>query len=161
MLTATQLAALKSELLTDPRGYGYAGKQDTDIETALNTVRDGTAGTVPANPTGGSPAGLASGVITVNKGSISTQDLVECVVQSEMPTNAASRDWLLMVCAGERVRVDAGSTTRTGLLALFAQNSTTRTALTAIATKPGSRAEELLGVGVTPTYLDVAAARNA
>lgn len=142
-------ATLKTELTTDPRAYGYAplynSGNDQGLADLLNTVRDGTNGTA----------------ISLNRGTISTQELVEAIVQSEMPTNASQRDWLLMVCSGARVRVDTGSTARSGLLAIFAAGSTTRANLTAASSRNGSRAEELFGLNTFVTADDIARARSS
>src|SRR5690242_9699909 len=50
MLTAAQIATLKTELQTDPRGYGYnaAARNDTDMASRINAVRDGS--NPPASP---------------------------------------------------------------------------------------------------------------
>ena len=107
-LTTAQYQALKAEITTDPRAYGWAALynagNNTGLAAALNLPRTG------AN---GGPA------ISLNRGTISAQELVEAIVQSEMPSNANQRDWLIMVAAGARVRVDTGSTARSGLLAIF------------------------------------------
>jgi hypothetical protein len=140
--------ALKTELTTDPRSYGYAAALAVSDQAAadlLNVVRDGT---------NGGPA------ISVNRGTISSQELVEAVVQSEMPSNANQRDWLIMVASGERVRVDTGSTARAGLLAIFGAPTVTRANLTAVSQQVGSRGEELFGVGTVVTGSDVDAARQ-
>lgn len=143
-------AALKAELTgADPRGYGYAaliaaGVYQT-VADRLNLSRDGT---------NGGPA------ISINRGTIPTQELVEAVVQSEMPSNASQRDWLIMVASGVQVRVDAGSTARAGLLAIFGAATTTRANLTAASSRPGSRAEELFGAAVHITASDVDQALN-
>ena len=138
---------LAAEITSDPNGYGLVALRDAGndqgISDALNLVRTG------AN---GGPA------ITVNRGTISTQELVEAVVQSEMPTNASQRDWLIMLASGTRVRVDTGSTARAGLLAIFGAATTTRANLTAVSSRPGSRAEQLFGVGTQITNADVATA---
>ena len=146
--------ALKSELQTDPAALGYApllaaGAQN-QLAAVLNFLRDGTTA-CPVN-------NVVGAAISVNRGTIETQELVEAVVQSEMPTNAAQRDWLLMVCAGNRVRVDTGSTARAGLLAIFAAGTTTRANLTTVASRTGSRAEQLFGAGTSVTDSDVARA---
>jgi hypothetical protein len=146
-LTTTQLAALTNEINTDPRAYGYSSLKatgnDQGLADALNLARDGTN---------------IGPVISVNRGSISTQELVEAVVRSEMPASQADRDWLIMVSSGVRVRVDTGSTARAGLLGIFGVATTTRTNLTNVASKsPASRAEELFGVNVVVTPTDVAA----
>ena len=157
-LSATQLTTIRTEIQLDPRGYGYAalvtGGNYQGIADTLNTIRDGT--NPPANPT--ATGGAANGQITINRGYITTQELVEAIVQSEMPTNASQRDWLIMVAQGDRVRVDTGSTARTGLLAIFGATTTTRTNLTAAAQRNGTRAEELLGANMVPGWPDVLAA---
>lgn len=158
-LTPAQTSTIAAELANNPRGYAYgAAGDDAAAAAALNLVRDGTPGTVPANP--GAAGGQANGVVAVNRGTVSTQELVEAVVQSEMPANAAQRDWLIMLAASARVRVDAGSAARTGLQAIFGAATATRANLSAASVRNGSRAEELLGIDVTVDALDVAAARG-
>ena len=151
MLTTTQTTQLKAEITTDPRGYGwpalYNAGNDSGLADALNRPRDGAAGTGPA--------------ISVNRGYIDAQELVEAIVQSEMPSNAAQRDWLIMVASGARVRVDAGSTARAGLLAIFGAATVTRTNLTAAASRAGSRVEELFGLAVAVSADDIARARQS
>lgn len=148
--------ALKQELQADPRAYGYAAVIATgvyaNVAALLNAVRDGTTA---------APNGVVGAAISVNRGTISAQELVEAIVQSEMPTNASQRDWLIMVASGARVRVDTASTARAGLLAIFAAGTATRTNLTTVSSRPGSRAEELFGLGVAITGDDVGQALNA
>lgn len=150
--------ALKTELQTDPRGYGYAAAllvSDQAAANLLNAVRDGTnPGTTPTGA-----GGAANGVVAVNRGTISAQELVEAVVQSEMPSNANQRDWLIMVASGDRVRVDTGSTARAGLLAIFGAATVTRANLTAASQQVGSRGQELFGIGTVVTAADVERAR--
>ena len=143
---AVQVAALKTELTTDPRAYGYAallaaGNQ-TGLMNELNQIRDGTDGAL----------------ISLNRGFISAQELVEAIVQSEMPASANQRDWLIMVCSGSRVRVDLVSTARAGLLAIFGAGTTTRTNLTAVSSRPSSRFEELFGIDGSCGLNDVSTA---
>jgi hypothetical protein len=136
-----QLPALKTELTTDPTGIGYAQMDATQREAAINLPRAG---------------------ISVNRGTIPPQELVEAVVRTEMPTNAADRDWLLMVVAGERVRVDTGSAVRSGLLAIFGAATTTRANLTGASSKtPASRAEQLFGINAVVSYNDIRQAMEA
>lgn len=157
-LTTAQLTTLRTEVQNDPRGYGYAalvsGGNYQGVADALNVTRDGS--NPPTNPT--AAGGSANGAISINRGYISTQELVEAVVQSEMPSAASQRDWLIMVTQGDRVRVDTGSTARAGLLAIFGAGTTTRTNLTAAASRNGSRSEELFGVNVVVAWQDVTAA---
>lgn len=159
-LSPAQLQTLKAEVFgasADPRGYGYApfvqAGADNAVATLLDFVRDGTT-PCPLN-------NVAGPAISLNRGTITSQELVEAVVQSEMPSNASQRDWLIMVASGDRVRVDNGSSARTGLLAIFGAATTTRANLTAAAVRAGSRAEELFGLNVAVTADDVSAARVA
>lgn len=149
-------AQLRAECLTDPAALGltalFAAGADAAVAAALNHPRDGT--TPP-------PAGNLGAAITVTKDFVSTQELVEAVVQSEMPSNASQRDWLLMVASSQRVNVQAGSATRAGLLAIFPAGSASRTSITALAQRTGTRAEQAWGVPCRITDADVAAARNA
>lgn len=149
-LTAAQIATLKTEVTTDLRGYGflalYQGGNDTGLAAALNLPRDGT---------NGGPA------ISLNRGTILAQDLVEAIVQSEMPANASQRDWLIMVASGARVRVDEGSTARAGLLAIFMAGTTTRANFLTAAVRPGSRAEELFGREVRVSADDIVLVRQS
>jgi hypothetical protein len=134
-LTNAQLITLKAEIIKP----AYNGMQDGDLAAALNTP---------------------NAAISVNRGTIDTQTLVECILRADMPAAAADRDWLLMVCSGTRVRVDTGSVARAGLLALFNNAATTKANLTAAATKtPASRAEEMFGIDQIVDDIDVAKAR--
>lgn len=150
-LTTAQTAQLKTEITTDPFAYGwiapYNAGNDTGLAEALNRPRDGSAGTGRA--------------ISINRGYIDTQELVEAIVQSEMPANANQRDWLIMVSQGDRVRVDAGSQARNGLLAIFGAATTTRTNLTAVSSRAGSRVEELFGRDVAVGADDIARVRQS
>ena len=149
-LTTAQYQALKTEITTDPKGYGWAAKynagNDTGLAADMNLARTGS---------NGGPA------ISLNRGTVSTQELVEAIVQSEMPSNANQRDWLIMVASGERVRVDAGSTARAGLLAIFGAATATRANLTAVSSRAASRIEELFGLNVVVTADDIGIARQS
>lgn len=158
MLTAAQLLALKNEINNDPRGYGFvalnAAGNDQGISDNINTVRDGT--NPPTNPT--AAGGNADGHISINKGSISTQDLLEALTETDVAAlTQGQRDWIMLVASGTRVRVDSGSSARAGLLALFS-SGTSHNNLIATATRNGSRAEELFGVNTVITIADIAAA---
>jgi hypothetical protein len=80
-MTAAQLATLKTELQTDPRGYGYASLvalgSDEGLAQLLNVVRDGSVGTVPSTPT--AAGGAASGIITVRRNDISGAEILQAV----------------------------------------------------------------------------------
>lgn len=150
---AIDYPALKTELTTNPTGItveggatlqaAYAAGRDADCANALNVVR--------AN-------------ISVNKGEITIQEFTECFDATEFGAiTAAQREWVRLIGSGSRVRVDSGSASRTGLLAMFpqAQRPITRAALTAVATRTGSRGEQLFGVGTDISPNDIALARQA
>lgn len=147
---AVNPVALKQEITTDPKGYGWITKWNAGDDTGLAADMN-----LPRTGSNGGPA------ISLNKGTISAQELVEAVVQSEMPSNASQRDWLIMVASGERVRVDAGSTARAGLLAIFGAATTTRANLTAASSRAASRIEELFGLGAAVGADDIGAARQS
>jgi hypothetical protein len=147
---AVNPVALKSEITTDPRGYGWAAKWNAGDDVGLAFDMN-----MPRTGSNGGPA------ISLNRGTISSQELVEAIVQSEMPSNASQRDWLIMVASGVRVRVDTNSTARTGLLAIFGAATTTRANLTAASARAASRIEELFGLGAVVSADDIGLARQS
>lgn len=165
-LTTAQLQALKTELLTDPVGYGYAADGPTTptpnvqgLADKLNLVRDG------AN---GGPA------ITVRKDAIASKDIYEAIDigdytalpgnpnASQLSTERRFLAWLTGLAAIPTVRLlnDDGSNTPviTNLQTAFPAGSGTRTRLVALASRNGSRAEQLFGRNAVVTYHEVASA---
>lgn len=160
-LTPAQYVALKSELNNDPRAYGYAplrtSGSDNALADLLNLVRDGTNGTA----------------IPIRRADIASKELWEAIDVTDMtalpgaPTatqlSAERRQlaWLTGLPAIPRIRLlnDDGSNTPAvaNLLAIFPASGT-RTRLTALASRNGSRAEELFGRDVRLTDADVAIA---
>jgi hypothetical protein len=149
------LARLKTELTTDPRGYGYAGPIATgsDQSTAdlINTVRDGT--NPPANPT--AAGGVASGLVTVRRSNIAATELLEAIDTRDFVTGVTTiqASWFESITQAPTIRLmnDDGTNTRvlTNLIRLLNNTNGTQTRLTAVATRPGSRAEELFGTDQT------------
>lgn len=160
---ALTLAALKTELLTDPVGYGYAAfiaaSEPENCAAALNKARLGNDG-FPA--------------VTVRRADISSQEIVEAIVVADYtalpgsPTAAqlsAERRylaWLGNLAAVGTVRLlnndGSDGPVITNLKAMFNGGTGTITRLNAIANRNGSRAEQLWGAGVVVSTQDVAAA---
>jgi hypothetical protein len=145
------LAKLKTELTTDPRGYGYATSislgDDQGAADLINTIRDGS--NPPATPT--AAGGVASGLITVRRSNILSTELLEAIDTRDFVTNATTiqASWFESITQAPMIRLmnDDGTNTRvlTNLVRLLNNTNGTQTRLTAVATRPGSRSEELFG----------------
>ncbi len=164
-LSAAQIAALKTELNTDPRGYGFAADlasgNDSGLVAKLNLKRDGAPGNVPANPTGA--GGQASGIITVFRTDIPVKE----VIASIAPVDYAALTQLqiskiTLQFAGTGMIIDAtNANTRGSFAGIFSSMSApTVAAVNALAQRVGSRAEELFGTGAVITDLDVTHAKQ-
>jgi len=135
------LTALRTELQTDPNGHGYepfvAGGADAEVASLLNRVR---------------------GTITVFRNDITGAELVGAVVLVEYAALlAAQREFLNTLILAGRVDV-TNATTRANLASVFAAGATSRVNLVALASRAGSRAEQLFGTGVAVSSDDVAKA---
>ena len=170
-------AALRTELTTDPRGYGYnaAARNDSDMAARINLIRDGSAGTVPTNPTG--DGGSANGVILIKRNDVVAAEIVVAIDLADipaLPTNPnnsqlsserRSLAYLQMLsCMPGTVRLlnDDGSNTPvvSNVAGIFNAGSATLTRLNALRTRPGSRAEEKFGRNVAVTIDDIGKALN-
>lgn len=131
-------ATLRTELLTDPAGLGYAGKSDYACAGLLNTVR---------------------GSIAVARDTIPTWMVLDAVAQADLAALTANQLQTLhiVISAGE-VSI-ASANIRAIMSALFPAGSVTRANLVAIVNRTGTRAEQLFGVGTAVTDGDVARAR--
>jgi len=124
------LNALKTEILTDPQALGYAAPwaagDDATVAALLNA-----------------PRGIA-----INRGVVASYEVIGAIVIGEYGAlSAANRTWLNFLVIAPFV--DLGNdNVRTTLGNLFAAGTASRTALQALATRPGSRAEQLFGVPV-------------
>jgi hypothetical protein len=182
------ITALRTEITTDPRGYGYAALygagNDQAVADLMNLVRDGT--NPPANPTAVAPtltnpspgvAGVANGTITVRKPDVDVARLIEAIDLADWTALGASPtaaqlsterrqigylNTLASLGTAGKVRTvnDDGTNApvATNLLSIFPA-SPTRTRLNAAATRNGSRAEERFGPNVQVTKDDVSATR--
>lgn len=136
---AINYTALRSEIMNDPSGLGYAplrlAGNHSALADALNLVRASITG--------------------IFRGIIPTYELVACIVKGEYDVLAASDRTLLqiIVSAGQIDTADAG--TRAIMATIFGAATTTRANMIARATRTGSRAEQLFGTGITVTVEDI------
>lgn len=151
MLTGAQLTQLKTELATDPRAYGYTALLTTQnwnaVRDLLNLTRTGV---------NGGPA------ITIRRTDIGAADVyaaIDVADYTALPGNPNATQlsterrflaWLSGIAALSapiRLVDDAGADTPVikNFRAMFAGGTGTLTRLTALASRNGSRAEELFG----------------
>jgi len=155
------LSALLTELQTDPRSYGYAewvaDGSDQALADLLNAVRDGVTAPRPGKPVGAA--------ITVRRADVSPGELLEAIDSRDYAASpgAGLVAWFQALMGQVQIRLlnADGSNTRViaNMQRLITSNTNgTITRLTAVASRFGSRAEELFGVGTMVTWQDVAAA---
>lgn len=151
-------AVLKTEIDTDPNGYGLVAMRDEGndqgIADALNLERD---------------------TITVKRTDVTAAEIFQSVNMADMPAlptnpNAAAlsqerRDlaWLTGLGAIDRaLRLinDDGTNTqiRANLARIFSTATQTRDRLEALGTRIGSRAEQLFGAGTSISHSHVSTA---
>lgn len=145
------LIDLKTELLTDPMGYGYAPLiadfNPPALAALLNKVRTGDDG-FPA--------------IVVRNPAILTKDVLEKAIDTaDFKANPTAVDsaYFQSIMARESLalldNVGADTFIFTNLKRLFGAGTATRTRLNALANRNGSRAEQLWGPGTTIGYQQV------
>lgn len=164
-MTPAQIQALRTELTTDPRGYGYAAalRNDTDMATRINAVRDGT--NPPATPT--AAGGQASGVITVKRPTIPRRELLNAIDIRDLKASPTVLEGSVLesILQSDTITLlnDDGTNnlTRQNLNRLLADTNGSQTRLGTIARRAASRAEELFGYGVAVTIDDVGRALNS
>ena len=149
-LTNSQLVQLKTELNTDPNGYGYAAD--------LNSGND--AGLV-------AKLNLRRATIRVKRDDVSASEIFHAVAVTDLVTNpgASQLEYLnALIQAPFPVRLlnDDGSATpvRTNVISLFKSGTASLTRLAALETRDGSRVEDLFGRGVSVSDVDVANAKK-
>jgi hypothetical protein len=163
---AIDYVALKAELETDPVGYGYApfynAGDNGALADMLNLVRDGT---------NGGPA------ISIRKSDVIGKEIWESIAIADFPalpanpnnsqlsTERRSLSWLEGLANYDTIRLlyDDGSNTPVieNLQGIFPAGTGTRNRLIALATRNGSRAEQLFGANTRLTNEDIAKARLA
>lgn len=136
-------AALKNELSTDPRGYGYApywaNGSDWILADMLNQVRDS---------------------IRIDRTFVNAYEVFEAIVPAEWIALSADEKQRIQLVLNMGQVYTRGTNTKAVLQAAFPAGSTTRTNLLALLKRSGSRAEELFGEGVSVTWDDIARARR-
>lgn len=154
---------LATEINTDPRAYGYAAHvligNDQAVADLLNLVRTGS---------NGGPA------ITIRRVDVGSQEICEAIRVPDytaLPANPNASQlsqerrflsWMEALVNAPRVRLlnDDGSDTpvMANFADMFGAATGTRQRLVALASRNGSRAEELFGRGTVMTAADVAKA---
>jgi hypothetical protein len=163
-LTTAQLVALKAEVTANPgSGYGFAAiynaGNDTGLASALNFRRDG-ATPCPVN-------NVIGAAITVRRPDIAAKELLEAVDTRDFinsPT-VLQGSWFESITQQPTIRLvndDGSNTTAFGNFTRILNNTNgSQTRLAAIASRNGSRAEQLFGFGVGVSTDDIAQARQS
>lgn len=167
-LTTAQIAQLKTELQTDPRGYGYnaAVRNDTDMAEKINRVRDGAAGNVPSNPT--AAGGSTDGKIKIQAAAVDTGAMRAATTYAAYngltAGDRAFFNWLTGAGAisvnADNLQSLAGVPTATGSIWATADRAVMNAAMDLLLRPYGSRGAELFGRGVTVSIDDVGKALN-
>jgi cytochrome P450 len=140
------IAALRTELDTDPKGLGYAARR------AQSNAPEALAARL--NERGASAESVTQTYLRV-------EDVVAALVRAEYDAlSAAGKDYLGVVLSAPQVKT-GDATLRAQLGQLFGAGTTTRTNLLALATRSASRAEVLWGEGFAVTDAQAADALSA
>lgn len=141
------LELLQAELLNDPSGLGYAplivAHDYTGLADAVNLPR---------------------AAIVMRRPDIAPLEILEAIAVQDFISNANSLGavWLQSLLAYPSIRIlkDNGSDTRvmSNILRLLTNGSGSETRIRELASRPGSRAEQLWGMGFTVTREQVAGA---
>ena len=134
---------LKTELTTDPKGYGYSvfwtNGQDWKLADLLNQVRD---------------------MINIDRGLLEAHEIFECIVPTEwVALSIQEKERIQLILSMGNIN-SKGTNTRAAFQATFGTGTITRANLTALLTRKGSRAEELFGSGTSISWDDIAKARK-
>lgn len=97
--------------------------------------------------------------IAIDRGVIPAYEIIDATVQTEWTALSAAEKQRYQTLTGAGQVNSQSANTRATFQAMFAAGTTTRTNLTALLTRPGSRAEQLFGVGTALVHQDVAKAR--
>jgi hypothetical protein len=143
---------LKSELNTDPNAYGYApfiaSGADQNLADMLNLPR---------------------AAIVMPRPDVNPLEVLEAInVADFVAANAQTilmGSWLESLTQFQQIRIlkENGSDTRvmTNLMRFLVNGSQSEVRLRALASRAGSRAEQLFGVGTTVAHMDIAQALRA
>jgi len=133
--------ALATEINTDPKSLGYAGKSDYEISVIMNTA--------------------GASAETLFRSYTPVEDIIAGIVRSEYDALATAGKTYLNEVVLKASRVKTGDATlRSQIAQLFGAGTATRTNLTNIASRAASRAEILFGEDTAITDADVARARQ-
>ena len=139
------LEELQTELLTDPESYGYAAMSDQHAANALNNVR-------------------AS--ITFPRPDVTPLEILEAIAIDDFIAvqTTLMGSWLESLTQFPSIRIlkDNGSDTRvmSNIMKVLKNGSASETRIRALASRSGSRAEQLWGYGSTVDHAQVAGARG-
>jgi hypothetical protein len=139
------MAALTTEVTTDPKGLGYAGAA-------------GNAATI-ADLMNLSPEPIAAGSQEqIYRARAASSDLIACIILSEFAAlTQANRDYCMVLFSTAQVNT-GDANVRTQVAAIFAAATTSRANLLAAAQKNACRSEALWGDGFRVTPQQVSAA---
>ena len=147
---ALDYAALKTEITTDPNAYGYAEfiatRTDWKVAALLNKTR---------------------AAIAVPRADVTPLEILEAIKVTDFVSNANAlyAAWFQALAAYPSIRIlnENATDTRvmTNLMTILANGSASENRLRALASRPGSRAEQLFGVGVTVADGDIGKALAA
>jgi hypothetical protein len=140
LTTAAQIAALKTEITTDPTGLGYAAAVAAGATAQLAAILN-----------------LPRAGISVFRSEVSGADLISAVVLADFLLLTSAQQQFFLACVGAAPLDATNANLRASLGALFPVGAS-RTALVAAASRQGSRAEQLFGVNVKLNTEDLAAA---
>lgn len=164
---SVNLTQLKTELLNDPAGLGYAPfveiRNDTALAEVVNFARNGVA----ACPTNG----VVGSAVTINRPDCDPSEILEAIDVRDFEASPAgvvnlalTQSWLESITQFARVRLakDDGSKTkvRQNIDRLVSNVNGSQSRLNVVAVRFGSRAEQLFGAGVSVTVSDVSSALN-
>lgn len=141
--TEQQMATLRTELLTDPRSYGYG-----PLLTARNFVGASDLLNLPRTAANGGPNGGAGTAITIRKGVRTGIDVMNCIAVADFAGRTVGQQQYILALVTPVEGVDlSNDVVRASLAAIFPTGNATRDRLLAAADKtPASRAEELFGL---------------
>lgn len=132
-MTPENLAALKTELQTDPNAYGYVVSPITPAvcdrnASLINEIRN---------------------TILVDRVVIRSHEIVSAIVPADWTAlSAAERERISLIISAGEVNVQSANV-RNAFLTAFGPGTTTRTNLAAIQQRQGSRADALFGFAVS------------
>jgi hypothetical protein len=139
------LEELAVELDSDTNTYGYAAMSDQEAAAALNLPR---------------------AAIGFPRPDVTPLEILEAIKLTDFISNpnVLYASWFESLTQFSRVRIlkENGSDTRvmTNLMAILTNASASETRLRALASRLGSRAEQLWGMGTSVSYTQVAGARG-